>query len=211
MLHPNNVGQVDQMDKTFTYNSISSNGKQRGGPIWNKYELENDLSLDLNSRSSSYFCQSRVPLVNNRMLKALRSYSDHEDCDIRICLHDQPGAAFHDMINLHLSTNFYRPHKHLKFSETYHILEGKLGIAFFDKNGIIKNQCVLSIGSVMATRVPVEVLHAVFPLSPTVIFHESKPGPFVPGEDTVYPSWLPNSEDPVSINRYKESLKAIFI
>jgi len=194
------------MDKSFSCNPIGSNGEQRGGPIWNKYEIEYDLRLDFKSRSSSYFCQSKIPLVDYKMMKALKSFSDYENCDVRICLHDRPEASFHDMINLHLSTNFYRPHKHLKFSETYHLLEGKLGIVFFDKDGFIKNKCVLSLGNVLATRVPVEMLHAVFPLSPIVIFHESKPGPFVPGEDVVYPSWLPSPEDISSVNRYKKSL-----
>ena len=198
------------MDKSFSHNPISLNGEQCGGPIWSKYEIEHDLRLDFESKSPSYFCQSKVPLVDNQMIKALRSFSDYEESDVRICLHDRPEASFHDMINLHLSTNFYRPHKHLKFSETYHLLEGKLGIVFFDKDGFIKNQSVLSMGNVLATRVPVEILHAVFPLSPIVIFHESKPGPFVPGEDIVYPSWLPSPKDVASVNKYKESLKQNF-
>ena len=187
-------------------NNLSSNRDQNGGPLWNKYRMEYDLRPDGSAKSPSYFCSSSVPLVDTRMINALKSYSVYEDSDIRICLHDQPDASFHDMINLHRKTSYYRPHKHSKNCESYHLLEGQLGVAFFDDNGLLVNHYTLSLGNVVVTRIPVEIVHAIFPLSGIVIFHECKAGPFLPDDDTIYPSWVPAPEDEVLINQYKEYL-----
>ena len=172
--------------------------------------MEHDLRPEGSAKSPSYFRCSNFPLVDTRMINALNSYSDYEESDIRICLHDQPEASFHNMINLHRNTNYYRPHKHSKSSESYHWLEGELGVTFFDDDGLLINQYTLSMDNVVATRTPVEIVHAVFPLSNIVIFNESKSGPFLPSDDTIYPSWIPALSDEASINQYKKYLIQTF-
>ena len=181
-----------------------------GGIAWNDYVNEHRLTRDDGARSFSFYCSSTPPCVDNQMMEALKSFSITENSDVRICLHDNPRANFQNMIILHRSCHFYRPHRHVKNGEIYHLLDGVLGIPFFNSRSLVTSLYRLSMDDCVMASIPVNADHAMFPLSEVVIFHECKLGPFVPGEDTIVPDWAPAIDDDNGINLYKDRITKYF-
>ena len=175
----------------------------QGGQLWRSFQDDYELWLDQEALSPSYFSQSKIPAVDKRMLDALKDYALEENTDVRICLHDSPAASFQNMIILHRQSQYYRPHSHSKNGEAYHLIEGELGIPFFDETGEIVERVHLSVNNRIIVRIPIHHIHAMYPLTKFVIFHESKSGPFVPGEDISYPSWAPKTNNEEAIKKYQ--------
>jgi cupin fold WbuC family metalloprotein len=103
----------------------------------------------------------------------------------RLCLHHSESDPAQEMIMALTSDNCYPVHRHRDKAESYHILEGTLGIAIFDDDGRVRRRAVLSAtandaGQVL--RIAPMLWHAVLPLSLVVIFHEVTAGPFRPGQ-----------------------------
>ena len=115
--------------------------------------------------------------------------------DIRICLHDSPEAEFHEMIILQYGGKYSRPHKHPVKGESYHIIEGSMAAFVFDDSGQVMDANVLDASSSFLYRVGGNTYHVAVPLSELLIYHESKPGPFLHDDDSVFPSWAPDTFD----------------
>ncbi len=179
-------------------------------PLWDAIKEEYDLVEDANALSPSFFCRAGSPIVDRKMVDALKGFSALENSDVRICLHSSPEASFQNMIIVHRNSNYYRPHEHLKNGESYHLLEGELGIPFFDDVGQVIDKRRMTLHDNVIARIPVGIAHAMFPLSDLVIFHESKSGPFIPGEDTVHPNWSPQAGDEEAIRQYKDTVLKSF-
>jgi len=129
--------------------------------------------------------------------------------NLRLCLHEGPEALFHDMVILEHPGNYYRPHKHLKKGESFHILEGSMGIFVFDQQGQVIDACVLDPQGSFLYRIDTDMYHAVMPLSDPVIYHESKPGPFTGDGDSVFPAWAPEGRDPGEVEGYTDFLRSM--
>ena len=56
--------------------------------------------------------------------------------------------------------------------------------------------------------IAVGMYHAVMPLSDPVIYHESKPGPFLGDGDSMYPDWAPAEDDSDAVAAYKSMARA---
>ena len=125
---------------------------------------------------------------------------------IRLCLHDNPDASFHTMIIVDKEGTYYRPHKHIDKGECFHIIRGRLAIFTFDEEGTVTDSCQLEPEQTIMYRVAVNCYHAVMALSPTVVYHESKPGPYLQDDDSVFPPWAPDNWDEAQITRYCEEL-----
>ncbi len=112
----------------------------------------------------------------------------------RVCFHDGPQAPVHDMVIVFRGGGPAQPaHKHLTREETYHIIEGKLRLQFFDDKGKKTGACTLGAsgtGLPLVYRVPHDIFHATEPDSEFAVFHESRPGPFE-AADTVVSDWKP--------------------
>ena len=63
---------------------------------------------------------------------------------IRLCLHDDVGNPLHEMAIVLGRESYIRPHKHEGKTESFHIIEGRLSVVFFDDDG--KVQKVLRMG-----------------------------------------------------------------
>ena len=177
------------------------------GELWSSFQQSHQLWSDPKALTPSFFVQKKLPVVDKKMLDALKEYAYKRKTDVRVCLHKSPADNFQNMIILHRKSEYYRPHIHSKNGESYQLIEGELGIFFFDDIGNIIDQLRLSFNNQIAARIPTKICHAIFPISSHVIFHESKLGPFIPGEDTVFPEWAPDLTNYNDINTYKNSLK----
>ena len=177
------------------------------GDLWNSFQHSQQLWSDPKSLTPSFFIQTDLPVVNKRMLDALKDYAYKRKTDVRICLHKSPTDNFQNMIILHRNSEYYRPHIHSKNGESYQLIEGELGIFFFDGTGNIIDQLRLTFNDQIVARIPTKICHAIFPISNQVIFHESKLGPFIPGEDIIFPEWAPDLKNYNDIKTYKDTLK----
>jgi cupin fold WbuC family metalloprotein len=103
----------------------------------------------------------------------------------RLCLHHSESDPAQEMIMALTSDNCFPVHRHRDKAESYHILEGSLGIAIFEDEGRVRSRSLLSTtiaGAGTVLRISPMLWHAVLPLSPVVIFHEVTAGPFRAGQ-----------------------------
>ena len=158
-----------------------------------KYLIE-----DKRAKSKSFFLKKENTVFNSKFIDFLeRNYLKHKK-DIRICMHKKSLDKHHDMIILQQKKNFYLPHKHLRKGETYHIIKGRMVCVLFNNNGKVKSKCVLKKNDIF--RTPINTFHTMSPITNYVIYHESKVGPFLKKNDSVFPSW---------INKFKGNKKEI--
>ena len=158
-------------------------------------------------RSLAFFCKKKPVRVDGRLVAELKQIAAGLDGkNLRLCLHEGPEALFHDMLILEHKGNYYRPHKHLAKGESFHIIEGSMGIFVFDEPGRVVDACTLEPQGDFLYRIDTDMYHAVMPLSELVIYHESKPGPFTGEGDSLFPSWAPDGSDADELRRYTDSL-----
>ena len=99
----------------------------------------------------------------------------------RICTHKSDGDKIHEMfVCLHKDT-YVAPHFHKNKTESYHIIEGKVDIYFFNKKGKVQNKILLNSKSKNQNfylRLDPNIFHTLVPKTKYVIFHEVTNGPF---------------------------------
>jgi len=165
---------------------------------------------DPGTKTQAWFCQRLPVRVDQGLLAELkRQAADRDHQNTRLCLHDRPGAAFHDMIILEHPGKYYRPHAHKGKGESYHIIGGSMGIFVFTEEGEVADACVLTTDDTVVYRVGADMYHAVLPLSSPVVYHESKPGPFLGEADCVYPEWAPDGRDAQAAAEFTERLRSV--
>jgi len=162
---------------------------------------------DEGERSIAYFCKRTPVGVDQKLLSELKKVASlHKGKSIRLCLHDSPTAPFHDMLIVKHRGKYYRPHKHLVKSETFHIIEGAIAYFVFDEDGGIVDNCILEKGGALLYRIGENINHTDIPLSDVVIVHESKPGPFTGRQELVFPTWAPEESDSAGIESFTGKL-----
>jgi cupin fold WbuC family metalloprotein len=155
----------------------------------------------------AYFCRNKPVKLERRLISELKKvFSSCGSRNVRLCLHESPRSRAHDMIILERKGKYYPPHKHLNKGESFHLIEGRLGVFTFDAQGRISDACVLEPKSNFIYRVGENMFHAVMPLSRMVIYHEAKPGPFLGKYDSVIPAWAPDPGSPAQVEKYKNKL-----
>lgn len=166
------------------------------------------VRLDDAGRSRAYFFLRGPVTVDRALIGELKEIaSGLGGRNVRICLHEGPTAAFHEMIIFERPGVYSRPHKHLVKGESYHLIEGSMGAFVFDEEGAVVNACVLEAAGNFIYRVGVNTFHAVMPLGDFVIYHEAKPGPFTGDTDSIYPPWAPDGRDAAAAARYTDGLR----
>ena len=163
--------------------------------------------VDDSGRSAGIFVKQLPATVDRNMIKLLVKTAEAANGkSIRLCLHDNPAALFHTMVIVDQGGTYYRPHKHIDKGECFHIIEGQMALFTFDDEGTVTDACQLDPEQTIMYRVGVNMYHAVMALTPIVVYHESKPGPYLQDDDSVFPPWAPNNGDEAQISRYCEEL-----
>jgi cupin fold WbuC family metalloprotein len=162
---------------------------------------------DTGAKSVSFFCRRRPVRVDAAVIGELKRISaERGGSNVRVCLHHGPDSAHHDMVILENVGKYYRPHRHVAKGETFHIIEGRMGLFAFDADGNVTDACALAAGDIY--RVEEGGYHAVMPLSAPVIYHENKPGPFTGQGDSLFPAWAPDGTNAAEVERYVLELKS---
>jgi cupin fold WbuC family metalloprotein len=161
------------------------------------------IRVDEGGRSVGFFTKNLPGRVDWELVKELKEAAiRYRNKNVRLCLHDDQDALFHTMIILERKGKFYRPHKHLEKGECFHIIEGRMAVFSFGEEGEIVDSCCLDPEGIFIYRVAINMFHAVIPLTEMVIYHESKPGPFLGRQDSIFPSWAPDGMDKQKAEEY---------
>ena len=165
------------------------------------------IRVDTSGRAIGFFCVGLPARVDRELIKELKEMAaNYQGKNIRLCLHSGPEATFHTMIILEHKGRYYRPHKHLEKGECFHILEGRMAVFAFDDQGEIIDACCLDPERIFMYKVQVDMYHAVMPLTQTVIYHESKLGPFLGDTDSIFPAWAPDGTNEEDVSEYNRRL-----
>jgi cupin fold WbuC family metalloprotein len=103
----------------------------------------------------------------------------------------------HRFLNVMARGTYVPPHRHLHppKSETFLLLEGKIGLFLFDDAGNVTQAEVLGGTQRLGADIPPGVWHTLVVLTPFVVSFEVKPGPYVEKGDKEFPSWAPRESD----------------
>lgn len=128
---------------------------------------------------------------------------------IRLCAHRGVEDPVHEMLIVHRRETYVRPHKHLRKTESFHVVEGEGTIVLFDDAGRESGRIPLGdrgTGRAFYYRLAEPVFHTLIVGSDVMVFHEVAPGPFR-REDTVFPAWAPTDDDADGARAYMTRLR----
>jgi len=115
----------------------------------------------------------------------------------RLCLHLSTDDTVQEMLIAICRNLLFQPHRHLRKTESFHIIEGDLYVLIFDDRGEVIRAIHMGppgSGRVFCYRLNASRYHAILPRSPFVVFHETTAGPFRTNEAQFAP-WAPADED----------------
>jgi len=165
--------------------------------------------IDEDGVTPGYFCLQKPVRVDRDLIDELKRISlDRGRQNMRLCLHENADATFHDMIILEYQSVYNRPHKHASKGETYHMIEGTQGLFIFDQNGTVTDACKLEPAGNFMFRVDNDMYHMVMPVSELVIYHEARLGPFKREIDSIFADWAPDGADPNAAADYVETTRS---
>ena len=125
----------------------------------------------------------------------------------RLCAHFSIDDAVHEMVIYHKKDTYIQPHKHLKKTESYMIIEGEIDVILFDDYGAILD--VIEMGNLNSDktfffRMPRPMFRTLI-IKQDSIFLEVKKGPF--NLDHVkWAEWAPHHEKIDEVNKYLDQL-----
>jgi cupin fold WbuC family metalloprotein len=163
---------------------------------------------DVGARSLSYYSLDATVGIDNRMIDTLIAESNRNGaCNARICLHTTPESNFHEMVILERQGYYFPPHRHTNKAQSCNILRGEAAVFVFDDAGNVKRTCVLGRDGNLIFRIGEERYHITIPLTPFIVYHEGKPGPFERDGDSIYAEWAPKREDKEAVAKYLDHLR----
>ena len=162
---------------------------------------EQTARLDDSGKSPAYIRRRKPVAVTRELIADLVARGKGTGQGIRLCLHEDPDALLHDMIVVQYAGQYFRPHKHLEKNESYHMIEGEMGVVIFDDEGKVVDACRMDASGTAIYGVGTGMYHTNFPLTDVAVYHESRPGPFVPG-DSVFAPWGPDGENEEAARKF---------
>lgn len=159
-------------------------------------------------RSKATFNQDWLIDIGKSEIQNLKK-SSVAPTSVRICLHDSPEAALHEMLIVHQKDAYVKPHKHINKSESFHVIEGEMDVFIFDGAGKVIQKIQMgdyNSGKSFCYRLSTSEYHTVLPKTKYVVFHEVTNGPFR-REDTIFGEWAPDEGEGKAVKSFIMSLK----
>lgn len=163
--------------------------------------LQKSRSVFYTSKSNDFLHLSKHDikfLVNKKNLLNKKS---------RICFHKNEGSKIHEMLIVHKTGAYVRPHKHTNKTESFILLKGKLRVIIFNNKGkILKtiNMGPISSSNVFYYKMQKSYFHS-FIIDRDSYFFEITKGPFRVNE-TIFPEWAPLETDKNEIKKFQKSV-----
>ena len=134
---------------------------------------------------------------------------NNESGKYRTCIHKSEKENVHEMLIVHSSDTYVRPHKHRINGESLQFIEGEGTVIIFNDDGSIKQ--VFKVGDPSSDntfyyRMGKDLFHMLIIESEFLVFKETTKGPFI-RENTIYPNWAPDASNEEEINSYISNLK----
>lgn len=152
------------------------------------------------------FNKKEVININGQKIQELkREALKNSSGKTRLCLHRNIREPLHEMIIVLCKNVYIRPHKHIKKTESFHVIEGSFFLIIFDKNGN-KIKSIL-IGkeqrkSNFLCKINRNIWHMIIPVTDFVVFHEVTNGPYVNKGNSIFASWAPENDDHDGIKKF---------
>ena len=163
---------------------------------------------DMGAKSVSFFVHIWPVFVDLVLIDDMKQVSaERGNRNVRVCLHSGPDAPHHDMVILEHGGNYFPPHRHPGKAETFHVVEGELGLVSYNEQGEAVEAGIIRKGEVY--RLAVELYHLVTPMTDIVVYHEAKPGPFRGDKDLILPDWRPDADDADAISAFMKDAHAL--
>lgn len=119
----------------------------------------------------------------------------------RLCLHNSPDDALHEMIIVFHRDGVIFPHRHRVKTESFHVIFGELDIVLFNEDGSpirVVRMGPLASGKTHIYRLSAPIWHAVILRTEYAAIHEVTNGPFRPEEEDIAP-WAPRRPDELKL------------
>lgn len=126
----------------------------------------------------------------------------------RLCAHKDISSSLHEMVIIHKSDTYVRPHKHVGKSESFHLIDGEVVLVLFENNGDLRGVVQMGdygSGKIFYYRIDEPVFHSILIQSDCVVFHEATEGPFI-REDTIFADWSPEEGDEDGVYQFQKKL-----
>ena len=153
-------------------------------------EIGGKWRLKLGVRSFAFFPLKPCILIEIADIELLKLTCNLLKSNGRLCLHSSEGSRSHQMIVCEMAGMFYPPHIHQEDSECFCVIEGELCVLEYDSSGVVSSCVKLNKGQFF--KAPLSRAHSVYPVTPFVVYFESKAGPYLPLAELA-PSWAPCS------------------
>jgi cupin fold WbuC family metalloprotein len=155
--------------------------------------------------STTFFPGQEIIEIRTEQLEELRDAAARAPLRrARLCLHGTHSDPVQEMVIAFCRDTYNRPHRHHGKSESFHVIEGRLAIVFFDDSGLPTRRLLLGppgTGETFVYRLACSRWHTVIPLTTFAIIHETTTGPFDPA-DTEFASWAPDGTDRAEANAF---------
>ena len=161
------------------------------------------LRKDTKAKSLSYYYKGTYKTLTLEMIDAMIYTASIKKQNVRVNFHDNSDSLHHDMIILQWKNTYVRPHKHQNKPESCYIVKGEHYFIVFDESGSVIDKVKMDVNKCPFYKVSAGSHHMSIPISDYVIFYESKPGPYLNENDSVFPEWAPVQD---SIDQYISSI-----
>lgn len=138
---------------------------------------------------------SEIAEIDNEKINALKHEADVAPLKrARYCLHRSTNDSVQEMVIAFRRGSYVRPHRHRQKSESFHLMEGRLVVLFFNDEGEFIHQIKMEHpGGVLVFRNETSLWHTVILLTEFAVVHEIATGPFVK-EESEFAPWSPSPE-----------------
>ena len=129
----------------------------------------------------------------------------------RLCMHHSTDDPLQEMVIACHRGSYIRPHRHPEGkSESYHVIEGKMTVYFFDDEGRVVRRLRMGAagtGTTFLYRLSAGRWHLPVAVSPTIVYHETFRGPFQKERDVEYAPWSPAEDDRDAVDVFMRGLE----
>ena len=154
-----------------------------------------------------------IQMLDRRLLgEVVKSALDSPRLRKNYNFHVADNDASHRLLNAMEPDSYIQPHCHADVSkdETIIVLQGRLGVVFFDANGSVTLHALLEPGGeAVGVNIPHGVFHTLLALAPGSVFFESKAGPYAVLTSAEKGAWAP-AENDSQAKHYLAELKRLF-
>ena len=149
--------------------------------------------------------QKDIFLLDKACIKRIKGLAqENSSGKYRTCVHQSEKDNVHEMVIVHSSGTYVRPHKHKINGESLQFIEGVGTAIIFNEDGSIKQ--AFKVGSQSSDNtfyysMGKGLFHMLIIDSEYLVFKETTRGPFI-RNDTVFPNWAPDGKDKNELAKY---------